>query len=157
MPQWQASRLGFWPYVGHFAQSLLVYWPPATPAGAAQIALLALPAVCLGISLVGALGALRAAAGGSDDPTAQFVACGALAITVMAAIHLEFTFARHQETGWLRGVYPRYYFPLLAVLPAACAWLIERGAREPQRWALAAVVIVPTVAYDLLHRVIGAN
>ena len=158
MPEWQASRLGFWPYVGHFGQSLLVYWPPVTPAGTAQMALLALPAACLGLSLIGVLGALRSAAGGgSDDPTAQFVVCGALAMAVMAGIHLEFTFARHQETGWLRGVYPRYYFPLLAVLPAACAWLIERGARETQPWAAAAVVIVPTVGYDILHRVIGVD
>jgi len=73
-------------------------------------------------------------------------------MAVMAAVHLEFTFARHQETGWLRGVYPRYYFPLLAVLPAACAWLIERCGQPSRRWALAGLLIAATLAYDLLHR-----
>jgi hypothetical protein len=137
MPEWQASRLAFWPYVAHFWQSLLVYWPPVTPANSAPLALLALPATCLGLSLIATLGALRATArGAGDDPTAWLVACGALAIAVIVAAHLGFTFARHQETGWLRGIYPRYYFPLLAVLPAACAWLIERCPRAPRarRW-----------------------
>lgn len=158
MPEWQSSRLGFWPYVAHFWQSLLVYWPPVTPANSAQVALLALPATCLGLSLIAALGAMRAvAAGRGDDPTACFVACGTLAMAVMLMVHLGFTFARHQDTGWLRGVYPRYYFPLLAVLPAACAWLIERCRGEAHRRALAGVVIATTVGYDVLHRVLGAD
>jgi hypothetical protein len=158
MPEWQTSRLGFWPFVAHFWQSLLVYWPPVTPASSAQIVLLALPASCLGLSLIAALGALRAvAAGRGDDPTACLVACGVLAMAVMLMVHLGFTFARHQDTGWLRGVYPRYYFPLLAVLPAACAWLIERCQDETHRRALGGVVIAATVGYDVLHRVLGAD
>jgi hypothetical protein len=158
MPEWQASRLDFWPYFAHFGQSLLVYWPAQTPASTTEVALLALPAACLGLSLIAVLGALRATAGGRrDDPTASFVLCGTLAITVMFAVHVGFTFARHQETGWLRGVYPRYYFPLLAVLPAACAWLIDRLSRASHRRALAGVVIAATVGYDVLHRVIGAD
>ena len=148
---WRDSRLDFWPYVGHFAQSLLVYWSPVTPIRPPQIALLALPAIVLGASAIGILAALRRAWRGMEDPTARFVIGGVAALASMAAVHLEFTFARHQETGWLRGVYPRYYFPLLAVLPAACAWLVERG-RPSRRWVLAGVLIAATVIYYLLHR-----
>jgi hypothetical protein len=51
------------------------------------------------------------------------------------AIHLGFTFERHLETGWLKGVYPRYYFPLLPVLPAAGAVLVAH-LRSPTVAAL---------------------
>jgi hypothetical protein len=156
MPEWRAARLSFWPYLGHFLRSLLVYWPPLTPTTPAQVALLALPAACLGIGLLGGIGALRAAAGGADDPHARLVACGILAIGAVLAIHFGFTYARHQETGWLRGVYPRYYFPLLAILPAACAWLIERCRAPRRRVALAALLGAATVCYDLLYGGLGA-
>jgi hypothetical protein len=152
IPGWRDSRLDFWPYARHFAWSLLVYWSPVTPIRPPQIALLVLPATALAVSLVAVLAALPPARRGTYDPTARFVACGAAAMAVMAAVHLEFTFARHQETGWLRGVYPRYYFPLLAVLPAACARLIERCGRPARRWALAALLIAATATYYLLHR-----
>jgi hypothetical protein len=152
IPAWRDSRLDFWPYVGHFARSLLVYWSPVTPIRPPQVALLALPAIVLGVSVIAVLAALRPAWRGIGDPTARFVVGGAAAMAVMAAVHLEFTFARHQETGWLRGVYPRYYFPLLAVLPAACAWLIERCGRPSRRWALAGLLIAATAIYYLLHR-----
>jgi len=152
IPAWRDSRLDFWPYVGHFAQSLLVYWSPVTPVRPVQVALLALPAMVLGMGLTAIMAALRPSRSAAADPTARFVVGGAIAMAVMAAVHLEFTFARHQETGWLRGVYPRYYFPLLAVLPAACAWLIERCGRPSRRWTLAGLLIAATLAYDLLHR-----
>ena len=95
-----------------------MYWPPVTPASMAEIALLALPATCLALSLIGVVGALLATRRRADDPTARFVLAGTTAIAVMVAVHFGFTFVRHHETGWLRGVYPRYYFPLLAVLLA---------------------------------------
>ena len=78
--------------------------------------------------------------------------CGVIAMTAMLAVHLEFTFARHQETGWLRGVYPRYYFPLLPILPAACAWLIDRWASRTQAWALAGLVITFSLCYVATYR-----
>jgi hypothetical protein len=88
----------------------------------------------------------------TTDPTARFVLGGTLAMAVMAAAHLEFTFARHQETGWLRGVSPRYYS--LAGGSAGGVRLADRTLRAPARsWALAGVLIAATVAYDVLYRV----
>jgi hypothetical protein len=152
LPQWQGERLGLSAYVLHFLGSLLVYWPPITPVSRAQTTLLALPATCLILSLVGVLGAVVATRRRATDPTARFVICGVIAMTAMLAVHLEFTFARHQETGWLRGVYPRYYFPLLPILPAACAWLIHHCASRAQAWALAGLVITFSLCYEATYR-----
>jgi hypothetical protein len=152
LPQWQEQRLGFTAYLLHFLGSLVVYWPPITPVTRAQTALLAMPVTCLILSLVGVLGAVVATLRRPADPTARFVICGVIAMTAMLAVHLEFTFARHQETGWLRGVYPRYYFPLLPILPAACAWLIHHCAIRTQAWALACLVMTLSLCYEAVYR-----
>jgi hypothetical protein len=126
IPEWQAQRYEFARYAAHFLLSLLMFWPPLVPRTGLQILLLAAPSICVLCALLGASIALRGSRGAERDPTALFVLCGALALGVVMAIHLGFTFERHLETGWLKGIYPHYYFPLLPVFPPA---LPRRRAR----------------------------
>jgi hypothetical protein len=151
LPDWREQRYGLLAYLGHFAQSLLVYWPPAPPETRLEIALLAAPAACLGIAALGIARAVIAMRRGTGDAMAVFVICGGLALGMVMLIHLGFTYQRHLETGWLRGVYPRYYFPLLPVLSAACAWLVSScGRGRPAIW-LAGALVALAVGYDLTH------
>ena len=65
--------------------------------------------------------------------------CGVLALAAIMVIHLGFTFERHLETGWLKGVYPRYYFPLgrgRAMAPAPRRGRLQFvAARGADRWS----------------------
>jgi hypothetical protein len=143
IPEWQEQRYDFPRYVGHFLLSLLMFWPPLVPRTSTAIQLLLTPLICLSMMVAGSLVSLRALRSREPHPVELFVLCGMLAIGVVMAIHLGFTFQRHFETGWLKGVYPRYYLALLPALPAACAVLVSRS-RTP---ALAALLMALSVGY----------
>jgi Predicted membrane protein (DUF2142) len=152
LPEWRDQRYGLVAYLGHFAWSLLRLWPPSPPQTRLQLALLAMPALCFAIALAGMARAAFVVGRGGEDTMATFVLCGALAIGTVMLVHVGFTYERHLETGWLRGVYPRYYFPLLAVLPAACAWLVSScGPGRRATW-LAGALLALAIGYDLLRR-----
>jgi hypothetical protein len=152
LPEWRDQRYGFIAYLGHFAWSLLRLWPPSPPQTRLQLALLAMPALCFAIALAGMARAAFVVRHGAEDTVATFVLCGGLAIGTVMVMHVGFTYERHLETGWLRGVYPRYYFPLLPVLPAACAWLVSScGPGRHATW-LAGALLALAIGYDLLRR-----
>ena len=123
-------------YVLHFLTSLLVYWPPSTPASRLELALLAAPLLTLLLCLAGVVLAFRAPASLPPDPTRALVACGAIALIVLMLVHFAFAYGLHLETGWHRAVHPRYYFPALPILPAAFALLLMqvRSARVRGGW-----------------------
>ncbi|MGH6918430.1 MAG: hypothetical protein ACREJ0_12100 [Geminicoccaceae bacterium] len=142
-------------YVLHFLTSLLVYWPPSTPASRLELALLAAPLLTLLLCLAGVVLAFRAPAGAASDPTRALVACGAIALIVLMLVHFAFAYGLHLATGWHRAVHPRYYFPALPILPAAFALLLMR-LRSPARarW-LAGAGIACTIGYALLAGIAG--
>jgi hypothetical protein len=139
IPEWQAQRYEFARYAAHFLLSLLMFWPPLVPRADLQILLLAAPSICVLSAALGAWIALCGGRGAERDPTALFVLCGALALGVVMAIHLGFAFERHLETGWLKGIYPRYYFPLLPVFAAACA---TAAAHPSLRWIVGPIMLL---------------
>jgi 4-amino-4-deoxy-L-arabinose transferase-like glycosyltransferase len=143
IPQWREQRFGLPRYAAHFLLSLLLFWPALVPRSGAAVLLLAAPLMCLCAMAAGIALALRALARRRPDAAELFVLCGVLALAATMAIHLGFTFERHLETGWLKGVYPRYYFPLLPVLPAAGAILAAR-LRSP---TMAALLMVLSLGY----------
>jgi hypothetical protein len=144
IPEWQEERIGLARYAAHFAFSLLMLWPPLVPRTGLQILLLAVPAVGALLAALGVGLSLRGVRRPARDPAALFVLCGAIALGAVMAIHLGFTFERHLETGWLKGIYPRYYFPLLPVFSAACA---IAATRLDLRW-IAGLIIVSWVGYQ---------
>lgn len=152
-PLWRAERYDLVGYLFHFARSLLVYWPPAAPQTGVEVWLLAAPAACLAVALLGVGCAGLALLRGEHDPTAAFVVCGGLALALVMLVHLGFTYQRHLETGWQRGIYPRYYFALLPVLPIATAWLIARWSGTRAGAMLAVAVPALAIGYDVAYRV----
>jgi hypothetical protein len=120
-----------------------MFWPPLVPRTGAAVLLLSAPLICLSTMAAGIAIALCALARRRPDAAELFVLCGMLALGATMVIHLGFTFERHLETGWLKGVYPRYYFPLLPVLPAAGAILAAR-LRSPM---VAGLLMVLSLGY----------
>jgi hypothetical protein len=143
IPQWRDQRFDLPRYAAHFLLSLLMFWPPLVPRTGAAVLLLSAPLICLSAMAAGIAIALRALARRRPDAAELFVLCGVLALAATMVIHLGFTFERHLETGWLKGVYPRYYFPLLPVLPAAAAILAAR-LRSPM---VAGLLMVLSLGY----------
>jgi hypothetical protein len=143
IPKWRQQRYDLPRYVSHFFVSLLLFWSPLLPRTGFEFMLLVAPLSCLALAAAGFLLAVRSVRRGSRDPAEMLVLCGVIAIAAVLAIHLGFTFARHLETGWLKGVYPRYYFPLLAVLPAACAVAVARR----NSWPIATLAVVLSLGF----------
>jgi len=145
-----AQRLSPGAYLLHFLTSMLVYWPPSTPASRLELALLAAPLLTLLLCLAGVVLAFRAPSSLPLDPTRALVACGAIALLVLMLLHFAFAYGLHLETGWHRAVNPRYYFPALPILPAAFALLLMHLRSSRRATWLAAVGIASTVGYGLL-------
>ena len=70
-------------------------------------------------------------------------------------MHVTYSYGRYAATGWLMDAYPRYYLPLIAILPLACLSLL--GAIEAPRWrnALLAFLIAGPVAFRIFGAPLG--
>ena len=63
-----------------------------------------------------------------------------------------YSYGRYAATGWLMDAYPRYYLPLVAIVPLACLSLVAAVETPRRRAALLAFLIVGPV----LFRIFGA-
>ena len=70
---------------------------------------------------------------------------GAIAVTAMFAVHITFSYQRHLQTGWMLDAYPRYYFPMLGLLPLAVIVALRNLPR-----GFAYPVIAAPIAFALL-------
>jgi hypothetical protein len=143
IPEWRDQRYGLPRYVTHFFWSLVLFWPTLLPRTDFELMLLVAPLTCLWVAAAGFLATVGSVRRGSRDPVEILVLCGVIAMAAVLAVHLGFTFLRHLETGWLKGVYPRYYFPLLAVVPAACAIAVTRR----NSWPVATLIVVLSLGF----------
>ena len=80
------------------------------------------------------------------------VMAGALAIAATFAIHVTYSYGRYAATGWLMDAYPRYYLPLIAIVPLACLSLLA-GLQTP-RWRNALLALL--ISGPMLFRLFGA-
>jgi hypothetical protein len=152
---WRDLRLDLPQYLAHFGWSMLYGWRPSPPQNRMEIWLLVLPALLILLAVLGVGAAGLAAARRCLDPTAAFVLASAAALAIVLVIHIDFAFRLHQETGWPRGIYPRYYFPLLAAVPAASALLVQRAASARAGGWVAGVLVAVLLIYDMLHSARG--
>ncbi len=146
-----APRLSFVDYVITFAGQFLAQWMPALAERSAfQYAMLALPVLTIAIAAAGASIAFRRVAHYREAPQDVLVAAGTIAIAATFTLHLLFSYRRHLETGWMMDAYPRYYLPLIAVVPLAC--LVTVSAL-PRRWQPA--LITGLIAAPVIFRLLG--
>jgi hypothetical protein len=143
IPQWREQRHDLPGYAGHFVLSLLMFWPPTVPRTTIEIALLVVPLGCFVLAMLGVMMAWRPPRNRCRTPIESLLLCGMIAVAVVMTIHFGFTFVRHLETGWLKGVYPRYYFPLLPLLAAAVAIAVARV----NSWTIASIAVISMLGY----------
>jgi hypothetical protein len=113
-------RMGPVDYTIVFLKKFLLEWMPSLrPRNSLQQALLIFPGVTVVLAALGAMLSLRSFLTGRSENSDPIVLAGILATIATLAIHIMFSYQRHLQTGWMMDTYPRYYLPVIAIIPMA--------------------------------------
>jgi hypothetical protein len=134
-------------YVFFFLKSFLMAWMPVLrPRNSLQLAMLALPAAITALAVAGWGVSLRAISHRRAAPSDFLVVAGIVSIALTLAAHIAFSYQRHLQSGWMMDAYPRYYLPLIAIIPMAALTLTSvirsSGLRTFVVWFLVGAPIV---------------
>jgi hypothetical protein len=143
-------RKSFPVYLGYFVLVFIVDWMPIGARGMFNYAMLAVPVGALLCAAAGAVLSLRRLWQRRETVLDVVVIAGALSLALTFVLHVRHGYADHLATGWLEEAYPRYYLPLIAIVPLAGLSLL--GAIESPRWrnALLGFLIAGPIAFHLL-------
>jgi hypothetical protein len=139
-----------------FLRTFLMEWMPSLrPRNDFELALLILPATVLALAAAGALVSSRAILAERGSLSGPIVAAGMLAIVVTLAIHIVFCYQRYLQTGWLMDAYPRYYLPMIAIVPMA-ALTFTGAIRSPRtRTLLLSFLVAAPLIFELFGAPLG--
>ena len=113
-------RKSFPSYAASFVVAFIADWMPVVKARSMfNYAMLAVPVAALAAALIGVGVSLRRLLRHHETPLDVVVVAGSVALGATFAIHVGYSYGRHLATGWLLDAYPRYYFPLAAIVPLA--------------------------------------
>jgi hypothetical protein len=146
-------RKSFPGYLLYFAGAFVADWMPAL--GARSVfnnAMLVIPVAALACTLAGVALSLRRLWRREETALDVVVVAGAYGIAATLAIHVFYSYGRYAATGWLMGAYPRYYLPLIAIVPLACLSLL--AAVQAPRWRNGLLAFL--IAGPVLFRIFGA-
>ena len=154
---WGAEpRMGAATYTIVFLKNFLAEWMPSLePRHPFQLALLALPGATLAFAAAGTLLSWRAIGAGRGSDTDMMVAAGMLATVATLTIHIAFSYQRHLATGWMMDAYPRYYLPMMAIVPLAAMTLANAAPSARIRSVLLSFLIVAPVVLGLFGAPLG--
>lgn len=142
------------PYIVFFLKSFLMSWIVVLPPlDALDLSLLTLPVAIVLISLAGWGVSIRALIDRRAQPTDFIVVAGMGAITLTLVIHMAYSYQRHLQTGWMLDAYPRYYLPLISIVPIAALTLTS--AVRHQRLKMALVSFLAAAPIVLFGRLLG--
>jgi hypothetical protein len=146
-------RKSFPAYAVYFVGAFIADWMPALgERNVFQYVMLALPVAALLCAFSGIALSLRRLWRREETALDVVIIAGTLAIVAMFSIHITYSYGRHLATGWLMDAYPRYYLPLIAVVPLAGLSLLA-GVSSPRRRA---ALLVFLIAGPALFRIFGA-
>jgi len=146
-------RQSFPGYFIYFIGAFIADWMPTL--GARNLlnhAMLIIPAAALVCALGGAVVSLRRLRRHEETALDVVVIAGFYAIAATFAIHVTYSYGRYAATGWLMDAYPRYYLPLIAIVPLACLSLL--AAIETPRWRAGLLMFL--VGGPIIFRIFGA-
>jgi hypothetical protein len=147
-----AARMPFLSYVLAFIAAFVADWMPAlAERSALNYAALALPVGAVLCAAAGVAISLRRIFRREETTIDVIVVAGALAILATFSCNVLFSYGRHLATGWRMDAYPRYYLPLIAVVPLAGLSLLS--ALHAPRWRIALLAFL--IAGPLLFRLLG--
>lgn len=147
------ERLGPLAYLGRFMLSFVDGWMPTlAEKPPLRAAMAILPVACLLLSAIGTAIALKRIATRSPaaGPLEMIVGAGAVALAATFVVHTVFSYQRHLDTGWMMDAYPRYYLPLIPILPLAALVLLRRVGQGAWHRTLAGFFIAAPIAFRLL-------
>ena len=146
-------RRSFPSYVVYFIGAFVADWMPTLGArNELNYAALVIPVETLCCALIGLAVSLRRLWRRQETALDVILAAGALAIGATFAIHVGYSYGRYAATGWLIDAYPRYYLPLIAIVPLACLSLL--AAVEAPRWRNGLLAFL--IAGPVIFRIFGA-
>jgi hypothetical protein len=148
-----AERLSFPAYVIHFISDFITGWMPTlAPRTALNYAALALPIAAMLCAIAGFAVSIRRLLRREETALDVVVVAGMLANAATLACHIVFSYGHHLSTGWMMEAYPRYYLPMIAVIPLAALSLL--AAVHHPRWRAALLGLL--IAGPILFRIVGA-
>jgi hypothetical protein len=146
-------RQSFAGYFIYFIGAFIADWMPTLGArNPLNYAMLIIPAAALACALGGVVVSLRRLWRRQETALDVIVIAGFYAIAATFAIHVTYSYGRYAATGWLMDAYPRYYLPLIAIVPLAGLSLL--AAIEPPRWRAGLLVFL--VGGPIIFRIFGA-
>ncbi len=146
-------RQSFAGYLIYFIGAFVADWMPTLGArNPLNYAMLAIPVAAVGCAFAGLVLSLHRLWRRRETALDVIVGAGALAIGATFAIHVTYSYGRYVATGWLMDAYPRYYLPLIAIVPLACLSLV--AAIDTPRWRNGLLVFL--IAGPVIFRIFGA-
>lgn len=145
-----ATRLSPLAYAAHFIGCFTLEWMPIlAPRNALNLGVLAIPIIAGLCAVAGVVLSLRRIARQTETARDVIVAAGALAFAATFIIHIGFSYRRHLDYGWMMDAYPRYYLPLIAIVPLAGLSLLDAIA-QPRRHLLVGFYVAGPILFRLL-------
>lgn len=146
-------RQSFFHYLLYFVGAFVADWMPTLGARSdLNYAALVIPVEALGCALAGIALSLRRLSRRGESAFDVVVVAGSVSIAATFAIHVIYSYGRYVATGWLMDAYPRYYLPLIAIVPLACLSLLS--AIETPRWRNGVLAFL--ISGPILFRLFGA-
>jgi len=146
-------RQSFAGYLIYFIGAFVADWMPTLGArNPLNYAMLAIPVAAVGCAFAGLVLSLHRLWRRRETALDVIVGAGALAIGATFAIHVTYSYGRYVATGWLMDAYPRYYLPLIAIVPLACLSLV--AVIDTPRWRNGLLVFL--IAGPVIFRIFGA-
>ena len=143
-------------YVFFFLKSFLMEWMPVLqPRNSLQLLLLALPAGITVLAVGGGVVSLRAISNRHAAPSDFLVVAGMVSIALTLAIHIAFSYRRHLQWGWMMDAYPRYYLPLIAIVPMAALALASAIGSSRLRTIVVCFLVGAPIAFQVFGAPIG--
>ena len=88
-------------------------------------------------------------------PLDFLVVSGMASIALTLAVHIAFSYQRHLQTGWVMDAYPRYYLPLIAIIPMAALTFCSTVQSHLLRVVLVAFLIGAPVVFQIFGAPMG--
>jgi hypothetical protein len=149
-----APRLSPVAFAVMFLSEFVVDWMPTEKTRSAlAYAALAIPVATALCAFAGLALAARRVTPAKAEPLDVIVVSGCIAFAAMFVLHAVFSYQLHLDFGWMTSAYPRYYLPLLAVIPLANLALLDATNKPRARTLLLALLI----AGPMIFRVAGAS
>ncbi|MCK9908227.1 hypothetical protein MXD81_03740 [Microbacteriaceae bacterium K1510] len=146
-----AARMTPLGYAAYFIGCFVLEWAPIlAPRNALNYGVLIIPIIAALCAVAGIALSLRRIARKTETALDVIVVAGTLAFAATFIIHIAFSYRRHLDFGWMMDAYPRYYLPLIAIVPLAGLSLLDATTQPRLRHVLIGFFVIGPIVFRLL-------